>query len=183
MPTTYSWPLVSVSSGSSSALTGDGSEPTFIDLDLVWDNAAGAADLSVEGNDLAQASSLQTAIYLSLFLDRRAEESDILPDGETDRRGWWGDAHPNVDGDQIGSRLWLLSRSKQTQETLTRAEDYAREALQWLIDDAVSDEITVTASIPQTGVLGLEIGIRRPDADPINFRYSYAWASLEARST
>ena len=34
-----------------------------------------------------------------------------------------------VEGDKVGSRLWLLGRSKRTADTLSRLEEYAREAL------------------------------------------------------
>ncbi len=147
------------------------------DIGLIWEDFG--ADFAIEANDLAQDDGLETAVLLSLFLDRRAEDGDTLPDGETDRRGWWADAVPVVEGDQIGSRLWLLGRSKQTQDALPRAETYAREALQWMIDDLVTDRIDVTASIPRAGVLGLEVTIYRPTVDPTTFRFSYAWTAQD----
>jgi phage gp46-like protein len=118
---------------------------------------------------------------LSLFTDRRADDGDVLPDSETDRRGWWGDAHPVVTGDKFGSRLWLLSREKELQDVLNRAEEYAREALTWLIDDFVCDEFEVTAEIPRRGMLGLKVTIFKPETDPVEYRFNYTWASQEAR--
>lgn len=120
--------------------------PTTGDIALVWSNAAGAADAGIVANDLARDDGLQTAVLLSLFTDRAAEEGDVLPDEETDRRGWWGDEFADDAGDRIGSRLWLLARSKRTDDVLARAEEYARESLQWLIDDKVAERIEVTAS-------------------------------------
>ncbi len=145
------------------------------DLALRWDATSFAADLAIEANDLARDEGLETAVLLSLFTDRRAEPGDPLPDGESDRRGWWADALPVVEGDRIGSRLWLLSREKETKATLSRAEEYAREALQWLVDDLVAERVKVTAKIPRTGVLGLEVVIYRPQADPVKYRFNHAW--------
>lgn len=151
------------------------------DLSLLWSDTDGAADLAIAENDLEQDGGLEAAVFLSLFTDRRAEDGDILPDAETDRRGWWGDAFPSVDGDRIGSRLWLLGRSKETADVLARAEEYAREALAWLVEDLVAESVATTATIAAPGVLGLSVQIYRPDRDPVRFQYSYAWAAQEAR--
>lgn len=145
------------------------------DLALRWDGAAAAADLAVLANDLVLDAGLQTAVLLSLFLDRRAEDGDELPAGETDRRGWWADATPVVAGDRIGSRLWLLAREKETKATLERAQKYAREALKWLIEDRVAERLEVTAEFPRTGMLGLTVEVFRPRADPVTFRFDHTW--------
>lgn len=149
------------------------------DLGLTWDVDSFSADFSIAANDLATDDGLETAMILSLFTDRRAEDGDDLPDGETDRRGWWADAHPVIPSDRFGSRLWLLDRAKQTQETLDLAEAYAREALQWLLDDKVSDRIEITASIPRLDVLGLEVTVYKPQVDPVSYRFNYTWAAQE----
>jgi phage gp46-like protein len=73
-------------------------------------------------------------MLMSLFTDRQARDDDVIPDGPNDPRGWWGDTNPLH---PIDSRLWLLDRSKQTQEVLARAHDYIVEALQWMLDDGV----------------------------------------------
>ncbi len=151
------------------------------DIALVWDMRKGSADFSVDANDLELDDGLETSVMLSLFTDRGANPGDVLPDAQADRHGWWGDAYPVVDGDHIGSRLWLLARSKQLPEILTRATEYAREALQWLIDDKVAERVDVESEIVRNGVLGLRIVIFKPKADTVNFRYNYTWASQEAR--
>lgn len=152
-----------------------------MDIGLFWNSDLGAADLAVSANDLASDEGLETAVWLSLFTDRRAEDGDVLPDAETDRRGWWGDAFPVVEGDRFGSRLWLLSRSKQTQEVLDTAPELAREALQWLIDDRVSDRVDAVAEIVRPQMLGLAVTIYRPTGDAVQFRYNYNWVAQEAR--
>jgi phage gp46-like protein len=147
------------------------------DIGLTWDGTF--ADLSISQNDLASDEGLETSVLISLFTDRRAEPGDVLPDGTTDRRGWWADAAPVVADDRIGSRLWLLDRAKQTPDVLPRAEEYAREALQWMIEDRVTDRIDVTASFPRAETIGLEVSIYRPELDPVTYRFNYTWNSHE----
>src|SRR3546814_7028008 len=50
---------------------------------------------------------------------------------------------PSVADDRIGSRLWLLRRVKLTRQTQLDAEFYARQALQWLIDDGHCSAIDI----------------------------------------
>lgn len=150
------------------------------DLALQWNASQLAADVAVVANDLVRDDGLETAVLLSLFLDRRAEDGDELPDGETDRRGWWGDALPVVDGDRIGSRLWMLARAKPTRATLDRAQEYASEALQWLLDDQVAEAVDVAAEYTPEGWLALLVEVRRPDGtDPAAFRFDGAWRAME----
>ena len=112
------------------------------DAALHWDDAVYAGDVGLSGADLVREEGLRTAVIVSLFSDRRAEPGDI-PEGE-DPRGWWGDAIAE-DDDRIGSRLWLLGRSKQTPDVPVRAEEYAREALAWFVEDGIADRVDVSA--------------------------------------
>jgi len=125
-------------------------------------------DIAMSGPDLLAESGLQTAIIMSLFTDRRALPDDVIPDGGTDRRGWWGEA-------EFGSRLWLLEREKQMPSVLIRAREYSEEALQWLIDDGVAASITVTTEWVKAGMLGLRIEIQRPDNTSETHRFQTAW--------
>lgn len=153
-----------------------------MDVRLVFNGEQLTADLSLSGALLDVDDGLQTAVIASLFTDRRAEPGDVLPDGAGgDRRGWWGDALPPVvsgvpiDGDRIGSRLWLLGREKQLQAVVNRAREYAAEALAWLIEDGIAERVEVEAEIVRAGVLGLDIAIHRPPGDAVDFRFAYAW--------
>lgn len=83
------------------------------------------------------------AVTISLYTWRRAETDDPLDDEE--RFGWWGDSYPDIVDDRIGSRLWLLRRVKLTPQTQRDAEVYAREALQWLLDDGEVTAIEIAS--------------------------------------
>lgn len=130
------------------------------DIALIWNGVAGA-DIAVAGGDLVTDDGLRTAIYISLFTDRVANDDDPLPAG-ADRRGWWGDALAATPGDRIGSRLWLLRREKQLVSVLRRAETYAAEALAWLLEDRIAATVDVVATNPASGVLALAVTITRP---------------------
>jgi phage gp46-like protein len=118
---------------------------------------------------------IETAVVLSLFTDRRAQPGDPLPDDTAGRRGWWGDAFPAIEGDRIGSRLWLLSREKQVPAVLARAREYALEALQWMIDDGIAESVNVSAEVVSPGVLGLQIQIARSHMPVAKYRFETFW--------
>ena len=126
----------------------------------------GGFDIEQQGFGVAGESGLRTAVIISLFTDRRANDDDVIPDGSNDRRGWW--ANPD-----IGSRLWLLSREKETQETFDRAVLYTREALQWLFDDGVALSVDVSGEWVRRGVLGLVVTIGLPDGGQFEDVFNY----------
>lgn len=143
-----------------------------MDIALRYDAASKAFDLAIEGGDLATDESLETAVILSLFTDRRALPEDRLPDGSADRRGWWADAYferPH------GSRLWLLHREKEQASVLRRAQEYAEEALTWLVEDEVAEQVVVEAWHMRRDTLGLRIEIRRGERGALERQYDYVW--------
>ena len=151
----------------------------YADMEIVWNLTHGTPQL-VNG-DFSTDAGLQTAVIISLFTDARADDDAELPAGETDPRGWWGDALSTVAGDITGSKLWLLHREKQEKRVLLRAEQYAREALQWLVDDKVASKVTVTASNPRQGWLYLEPVIYRPSQRITAYKFDYNWRAQEFR--
>lgn len=86
------------------------------------------------------ADNLSRAVVISLFTWRRADDSDDY-DHELGKQGWWGDS---LNEDEIGSKLWQLLKSKITSETLLRAQEMADDALQWLVEDGICTEISVS---------------------------------------
>lgn len=152
------------------------------DIQLTWSSVRQAADFSLSENDLTTDAGLRTAILLSLYTDRRAEPGDVLPQGDTDRRGWWADEFNETPDDKFGSRLWLLARSKRQSSVLVRAREYALESLQWLLDDRVASELLVTAEFPSSGPdWALDIVVVRPAGDTARFRFGPAWEAERAR--
>ena len=141
------------------------------DIKTIFIGFPEGCDYALDGLGLVEDDGLETAIIISLFTDRRANADDVIPDGSTDRRGWFGDIFNEVEHDKIGSRLWLLAREKQLQSVIIRAREYAEESLEWLIDDGVADAVVVVASNPRSGILGLEVAITRPLQPVIQYRF------------
>jgi phage gp46-like protein len=140
---------------------------------LEFDTTSWLGDLAREGGAFLTDDGLDTAVMISLFTHRRAEDGDELPGQDTDRQGWWGDAYPDVPGDQIGSRLWLLRRAKTSQDVLNAAVRYAEEALAWMIEDGAAESVEVTAERVSDIVLALGITITRPEDEAS--RYQRLW--------
>lgn len=147
-------------------------------------------DWSLAGADVESERGLESAIILSIFTDRRAEADDVIPDGTDDRRGWWADAHPEIEADMIGSRLWLLSREKEAVSAVLRAREYVQESLAWLIEDGAArrvdvrtgwvDRVSRTVTDERTlqsmpGVLGIEVVIYRAAEGPVKYRFESFW--------
>lgn len=141
------------------------------DFALKW---VGSLDMAISDDDLASDEGLRTAVSLSLFTDRRAEDDDQLPAADGDVRGWWADEFADVSGDRYGSRLWLLDRSKRLADVVPRAEEFAREALAWLLEDKVAESVEVIAEV-RDQMLALLVTITRPGSDPVSFRFAHAW--------
>jgi phage gp46-like protein len=137
-------------------------------------------DFQVINGDLSSANELNNAVMISLFTDKRAKDDDVLPSGQTDRRGWWADA---LDGEEIGSRLWLLYDERRLPKVLLRAEEYAKEALNWLITDKVVKSINIVASMDgRCETLFISVEICRPSLQTEKYKYQYVWGSLQGNN-
>jgi phage gp46-like protein len=147
------------------------------DVKTVFIDMEHGADYALDGLGLTEDDGLDSAVILSLFTDRRANADDVIPDGSKDLRGWWADSFADVKNDKIGSRLWLLGREKQLSAVLTRAQQYADEALKWLIDDGVAESVIVVASNPRMGVLALLLSITRPGHPVKQYRFEKFWSA------
>lgn len=148
-----------------------------MDIALVFDPLSLSADIAVENGGLRMDAGLQTAVIISLFTDRRADDDDpidpLSPGGG--RRGWPGDLL-EPPGQRYGSRLWLLQRAKmqeQLQDTAGLVEQYAAEALQWLIDDGVADTVEVKAERVGLEAIGLSVAVIR-GGKPLG-RWDFVW--------
>lgn len=135
--------------------TGDQSADNVL---LTWSSAGGEFRI-IEG-DLQRESGLAAAVLLSLFSDARTAPDPSRPATDQDLRGWWGETAP----DRFGSHLWLLERAKATNETLRRAQDYARAALQWMIDQRIARDVLVSARYQNRTMLVLQVTVLRGDA-------------------
>ncbi|MGP3594303.1 phage GP46 family protein [Vagococcus sp. WN89Y] len=140
------------------------------DIKTLWIVDEARGDWQLTKGDLSSGDDLQTAILISLFTDRLARSDDDYDNG--DRRGWWGDTDVDYN---IGSRLWLLNRQRLSYAVAQRAEDYAAEALQWLIDDGVVEAISAEARIVYPSRLYLTITYQKPGQNKATMKFYWVW--------
>jgi phage gp46-like protein len=150
------------------------------DIKINWDDDLMGGDFAlVAGDDLERELGLGTAVLISLFTDRRADPEDVIDD-ENDRRGWWADEIAEVDGDQIGSKLWQLERSKTVVDNAAKCRQYIKEALQWMLDDEVVQDIEIDVfrqgDIPNEQ-LAFEVRLYKSDGTFEAFKFDDLWTA------
>ncbi|MEG0281468.1 MAG: phage GP46 family protein, partial [Morganella sp. (in: enterobacteria)] len=79
---------------------------------------------------------------------------------------------------QLGSRLWLLRREKLTTNVAIKAETYALEALKWLKDDGVVNDVVPVAQIVMPNRLNLTIRYLSPGQNWQESRFYWIWEKL-----
>lgn len=145
------------------------------DISTFWQPNLSRGDWEMNGTQLAAGNDLDTALIISLFTDREANADDVIPDGSTDRRGWWGDMGQKY---KIGSRLWLIERAKLTADLGPRAVGYVNEALQWMIDDGVAARVDATYAIQFPSLLGMQVVIYRRAGPIVANNFAWAWEGI-----
>ena len=140
----------------------------FPSFDIALTEApAGAEAVAV---DVETDSGLNTAVYLSLFTDARADPTTVLD--ASDLRGWWGDEFG-----EIGSLLWQLTRGKATDEAVSNAGVWAEQSLAWLVASGVAQSVIANASRIGLYAISIVIQIARPSNTTSTFRYALNWAA------
>ncbi|MCT8970577.1 phage GP46 family protein [Microbaculum marinisediminis] len=169
--------------------------------DLLWDSLwnpdLGVADWAIAGDDealnrggLRATAALHTAVILCLFTDRRLPDDmehpdavgDSWPGGAAfvDRRGWHGDTYDVRDDlgeGEMGSLLWTLERGTLDDASARRAEAFASEALQTLVEQgAVARIEAVATALPIAGRLELIIHLFSHDGAKVyDQRFADIW--------
>jgi phage gp46-like protein len=134
--------------------------------------------------DLDTSHELATAVTVALCTDARAQIDDELPDPDSDdRRGWWADSEAEQiwGAWPIGSRLWLLERTKITGpgaragSTIARVESYIRDALAPFREKKIVSRIVVRAEHTGIESIGCVVSLYRGPRQLIELRYQTLW--------
>lgn len=123
-------------------------------------------DIDFTNTEFKTDNGLQTAIYISLFSNRRHD----------DQEGYWGDMFPEAENDKHGSILWSLKREKISKELLKRIEDAATDALKWMIEDGIAKAIAVEAV--RVGTYNIRINIEITKSNNAKPKFSYLWEGV-----
>jgi len=125
----------------------------------------GVFDIPIENGDLAGVEGFDTAIWVSLFTDARAPESIVKK--PEDRRGWLGNLASPVEGRDLGGLLWLTDQRRLNQDALNEVVDYARQSLNWFVEDSIAKSIEVSGEIIPLQGIRLTIIIETPDGNTV----------------
>lgn len=122
-------------------------------IDLKLNQSKGYWDIDIENGDFAKTDSLDTALYMSVFCERRSNQVSE----PTLRRGHFTNQFSRRSGYEVGSLFWLYtSQAKNTTKNLTLLENAVTEGLRWLIDDAIISKTNIKATKTNTQI-NLEI--------------------------
>lgn len=158
--------------------------------DTSWPRYSVMVDWSLLGDGtLDSDEALATAVILALGTNRLAQPDDILPDlDSTDRQGWWGDldAENIWGGWPLGSRLWLLKRSKITPDgsfegsTVARVRRYISEAIWPFINNRIASnfEVEVLRSPYERNRIDAGVRIYRGPRRAVDLRYQILWEDI-----
>lgn len=152
------------------------------DIRITLDPYKGYGEMVLDDRDVERDPGLETCVLITLGTNRIKKIDDVKPDDSNDDGGWWGDFVPVVPNDLIGTRLWLLRRSKTNNDLLNDSRDYLREGFQWMLDDNIISELYVDTYIAKRNTLGIILGLQRPESETVFFKYFYNWENQELRS-
>jgi len=129
-------------------------------------------DIEDNGHVISDGPDIETAVAISIFTDRRANDGDEVEG--SNKRGWWADSYKDT---KIGSRLWLLGRRKATAQTLKEAKEMVEECLAWVIEDEVAEEVVVENEWASTDPnrMNMLVQLIKPDESVLTFKFNYAW--------
>ena len=132
----------------------------------------GPGDIAVTGYALHRDPGFETSVVLSLFSDARASRGDVLPGTVENKAGWWGSV---LLGRQFGSKLWLLQRAVLDNTTMRLYEQYSKDALKWMVDDRIAEEITAVAVRVGLNRVNLAMTVKRKNNTSVSFRFYVNW--------
>ena len=168
-------------------------DPTNVpDIRLVQNNVFPNYDVALDwlllsNGQLDDTQALATAVIIALGTNALASDDDVLPDPDsTDRCGWWGDLDAALiwNGWPIGSKLWLLRRSKivpasqGVASTLSMVTSYIRLALQPFVDRKICSGFDVWATRVDKQSIDALIRIYRGPLREIELRYAMLWDAM-----
>lgn len=140
-------------------------------MDFKLERTTHGFDLALTETDLAIERGIDSLVIASLGFERRLVDSDEAP-GERFYRG--GSVLDHYMGRALGSRLWLLRNAKVTDETIRAARDYAKEALEWMVEEDHASNVSAQAE--RHGRRGILIGIVIDR--PTRGKYLSLWSDL-----
>lgn len=118
----------------------------IVDIKLAKDENGEYDIVLTPDGDIESINSFETAILMSIQCERRADESEV--ESPQKRRGWWGnDVYQESDTFEMGSKIWIHSQARLTQNVINSIADYGNESLQWLIELVFAQKVESSAEV------------------------------------
>ena len=115
-----------------------------IDLNFKQDYN-GHWDIDFANGDFELTNGLDSAVYLSVFCEKRASHSQVSEPSL--RRGHFTNEFSDVEGYQVGSLFWLYSdQVKNTDNNLRLLEGAVSDGLNWMIADDIFTKTNIAAT-------------------------------------
>lgn len=136
------------------------------DIKLSQDKANSQWDIGIENGDFALTSGLDTALYLSVLGEVRADES--LVSNPVLRRGHFTDIFSDVEGYEIGSLLWFYSQQPNTPANAELLKDSITTSLKWMLDDLIINNVDVSVNRTSIGY-NVSVGLTNQTQEDGNY--------------
>ena len=99
-------------------------------------------DIDFQGGDIAKTYTFDTALYMSIFCEVRAKSWEIQ--NPLNRRGHFTNEFSEVEGYEVGSKLWLFTgRARNTAQNAEQIKTACQDGLAWLVQDRIIKNYTV----------------------------------------
>lgn len=144
----------------------------IIDIKMPQDSD-GLWDINLDENgDLEGDDSFNTTIECSITWYKRASADEIT--NPRDRRGWIGDTIADIPGFETGSKLWLFSQARNTDNTLNGTQRAVEEALIWMVEQDLIKNVAVTNFYTDPSTIDADIIIQTLSGDTQSYLFT-AW--------
>lgn len=131
-------------------------------IKMRYDNTARHGDIVMGDRGIATDHGLLTAIHCLLLSDATARANDPIPDGSTNRRGWWADVL-QASGFEHGSRIWVAG-TKATPQARRSIAGFAKDALRPLVQIGLAERIEVGSIVLRfQDVIAIEVRVLMPN--------------------
>ena len=111
------------------------------DIKLFQDQLTNQWDIDFENGDFALTEGLDTALYMSVLCEARAN-STLVPNPIL-RRGHFSDIFSIQEGYQIGSVIWIYSHLPNTEGNAELLKSALYDSIQWMIDDSIISQVII----------------------------------------
>ena len=136
------------------------------DIKLIQDEK-GNWDIDFANGDFELTDSLDTAIYMSIFGEKRASSSEVTEPRL--RRGHFTNEFSDKQGYEVGSKMWLFTKqAKNTESNLDSINGTLTDGLRWMIEDDITAK-TVVKTTKTLSKIDIEINLTNKTKEDSNY--------------